>query len=85
MLMIKKQTEYLDYLFSHTAFRTHFYVHYETHMSIKDPNFEWTRMREIVPILNRVDKGNNYFINNPGTCGVANLAVRSLYSDTVCP
>ncbi|HEY8781174.1 MAG TPA: hypothetical protein VIM16_06140 [Mucilaginibacter sp.] len=60
MLMIKKQTEYLDYLFSHTAFRTHFYVHYETHMSIKDPNFEWTRMREIVPILNRVDKGNNY-------------------------
>jgi hypothetical protein len=60
MLMIKKHTEYLDHLFSNADFRKHFYIYYETHMSIKDPSFEWTKMREIVPILNRVNNGGNY-------------------------
>lgn len=60
MLMIKKHTVYLDHLFSNPEFKKHFYVHYETYMSVKDPNFEWTKMREIMPILNRVNNGGNY-------------------------
>jgi len=60
MLMIKKQSHYLEYLFSHQEFKKHFFVHYETHMSIINPNFEWTKMREIVPILNRINNSNNY-------------------------
>ncbi len=60
MLMIKKHTEYLDHLFNHTAFKDYFFVHYEAYMSIKNPNFEWTKMREVVPIINRVNKDKNY-------------------------
>jgi hypothetical protein len=60
MLMVKKQVSYLDDLFGNEAFRQHFYVHYETHMSIKDPHFQWTKMREIVPVLNRVKNADIY-------------------------
>jgi hypothetical protein len=60
LLIIKNQVEYLDLLFSHLDFRKFFIVHYETHMSIVNPNFEWTKMREIVPVLNRINNDRIY-------------------------
>lgn len=60
LLMIRKNAHYLDFIFSNLEFRKHFIVHYETHMSIINPNFEWTKMREIVPVLNRVNKNKLY-------------------------
>lgn len=60
LLMIRKNAHYLEFLFSNLEFRTHFIVHYETHMSIINPNFEWTKMREIVPVLNRVNNNKLY-------------------------
>jgi hypothetical protein len=60
LLMIRKNIHYLDFLFGDLEFRKHFIVHYETHMSIVNPNFEWSKMREIVPVLNRINNNKLY-------------------------
>jgi hypothetical protein len=62
LLMIRKNFDYLDFLFCNLEFRKHFIVHYETYMSIVNPNFEWTKMKEIVPVLNRINNNINYRI-----------------------
>jgi hypothetical protein len=60
LLMIRKTIDYLDFLFGNLEFRKHFIVHYETHMSIVNPHFEWTKMKEIVPVLNRINNNKIY-------------------------
>lgn len=56
MLIAKKQAGYLEYLFSIDDFKAHFLPHYEAYISLLvNPHYECSRMREMVPIINRVN------------------------------
>lgn len=58
MLIAKKQAAYLDYLFNMEKFKDHFLPHYEAYISLfVNPHYECMRMREMIPIINRVNNG----------------------------
>ncbi len=61
ILMIKKQEEYLHHLFSDKEFRRYFLAHYEAFVSLfVNPEYELTRMAEVVSIINRISNDDTY-------------------------
>ena len=63
MLIAKKQVDYLQFLFKDTAFKERFLAHYEAFISLLvNPEFEWTLMNEIVPIINRVNNSMGRYL-----------------------
>lgn len=63
MLIAKKQAAYLEYLFSMGKFKQHFLPHYEAYISLLvNPHYECSRMREMVPIINRVNNGLKQYL-----------------------
>lgn len=63
MLIAKKQTPYLNYLFEHLNFRAFFLPHYEAFISLRiNPHYKCSRMREMVPIINRVNNGVSKYL-----------------------
>ena len=61
MLMIKKQEDYLHHLFSDKKFRRFFLGHYEAFVSLfVNPDYELTKMGEVVNIINRVNNDKTY-------------------------
>ncbi|HTN08085.1 hypothetical protein [Agriterribacter sp.] len=56
MLMVKKQSDYLHYLFSDKDFRQYFLAHYEAYISLLvDDTYILSRKTDVVGIINRVN------------------------------
>jgi len=63
MLIAKKQTEYLEYLFGIEQFKQHFLTHYEAYISLLvNPHYECSRMLKMVPIINRINNGLKQYL-----------------------
>jgi hypothetical protein len=63
ILLAKKQTAYLDQLFSNAALKQYFLPHYEAYISLLvNPHYECQRMRDMVPIINRVNNGLKQYL-----------------------
>lgn len=63
MLIAKKQTKYLAYLFGMEKFKQHFLPHYEAYVSLLvNPHYECGRMRKMIPIINRVNNGLKQYL-----------------------
>lgn len=61
MLIVKKQTDYLQFLFKDVEFRKRFLPHYEAYISLLvDDTYEMTRMGQVVNIINRVNNATTY-------------------------
>lgn len=62
MLILKKQQDYLEYLFSNADFRKYFIAHYEAFISLLiDDTFLLTQMSKVVGIINRINNSSNNF------------------------
>jgi hypothetical protein len=63
MLIAKKQAAYLEHLFKNEALKQCFLPHYEAYISLLvNPNYECSRMRDMVPIINRVNNGLKQYL-----------------------
>lgn len=63
MLMIKRELDYVKYLFSDKGFRNHFLAHYEAFVSLFiDETFPLTRLHEVVGIINSVNNASSQYI-----------------------